>query len=243
MDINVLQNLAVKEVEDFLASDGSEEQQKLERRKTQKKVIDRVRKNLWTLTCQADVVEMTGELSDFGGEQDVEGSIARAIFGLMCFGAIHGVQISQGIEKLASELRAKYNIPSPAADEAPQADKAEEKVKKKTTSGTLSEEATYAKGSEEQKTGESVAAETDKTAPATSGSASPVDGETSSSVNVSKEEKVKLHEKNLRGAKSVTDLDRVWTQNVTTDKALVGIDKASLYQVYKECRKSLGPAK
>ena len=68
-----------------------------------KPYLDRIRKNLMTLMCQADIIELSGDLNAFGGDKDVTANISKAIFGLLCAGNVLGIDVSQGIEKLASD--------------------------------------------------------------------------------------------------------------------------------------------
>jgi len=65
--------------------------------------LDRIRKNLMTLMCQADVIELSGDLNAFGGDKDVTTNISKAIFGLFCVGNVLSIDVAQGIEKLASD--------------------------------------------------------------------------------------------------------------------------------------------
>lgn len=65
--------------------------------------LDRIRKNLMTLMCQTDVIELSGDLNAFGGDKDVTANISKAVFGLFCVGNVLGIDVAQGIEKLASD--------------------------------------------------------------------------------------------------------------------------------------------
>lgn len=65
--------------------------------------LDRIRKNLMTLMCQTDVIELSGDLNAFGGDKDVTANISKAVFGLFCVGNVLGIDVAQGIERLASD--------------------------------------------------------------------------------------------------------------------------------------------
>jgi hypothetical protein len=66
--------------------------------------LDKIRKNLMTLICQADIAELTGDLNAFGGEKDVASNISKAVFGLFCLGSVFGVSVSEAIERYAADV-------------------------------------------------------------------------------------------------------------------------------------------
>ena len=72
--------------------------------KNAKLYLERIRKNLMTLMCQTDVIELSGDLNAFGGEKDVTANISKAVFGLFCVGNVLGIDVAQGIE-----TRLRYN--------------------------------------------------------------------------------------------------------------------------------------
>jgi len=80
--------------------------------KNVKLYLERIRKNLMTLMCQTDVVELSGDLNAFGGDKDVTANISKAVFGLFCVGDVLGIDLAQGIEKLASDTKARLTSPS-----------------------------------------------------------------------------------------------------------------------------------
>jgi hypothetical protein len=66
--------------------------------------LDKIRKNLMTLICQADIAELTGDLNAFGGEKDVASNISKAVFGLFCLGSVFGVSVSEAIERYVADV-------------------------------------------------------------------------------------------------------------------------------------------
>ena len=80
--------------------------------KNVKLYLERIRKNLMTLMCQTDVVELSGDLNAFGGDKDVTANISKAVFGLFCVGNVLGIDVVQGMEKLASDTTARLTSPS-----------------------------------------------------------------------------------------------------------------------------------
>jgi hypothetical protein len=96
--------------------------------KNAKLYLDKIRKNLMTLMCQTDVIELSGDLNAFGGEKDVTANISKAVFGLFCVGNVLGVDVAAGLEKFASYVIAKLASASMSSTEAavtrrdPQAD-------------------------------------------------------------------------------------------------------------------------
>lgn len=232
MEIAELYVLAGKEIAGQLEHDASDEQKKQERMKVQKKVLDKVRKNLWTLTCQSDVVEMTGVIEDFGGEKDVETSIARAIFGLLCFGAIHGVNVPQKLEKIAGDLAAKHKGSSPTD------------LSKGDSTGKPAEAAAPARSASAAPPAPASIDQppaVTETEPAhdKAGDVLP----RASAGECSKEQAIQAHERSLREAKTTQEADRIWKHDITTDTRLDGKDKGALCVVYKECRKAVAVAK
>lgn len=86
--------------------------------KNAKLYLERIRKNLMTLMCQTDVIELSGDLNAFGGEKDVTANISKAVFGLFCVGNVLGIDIAQGMEKLASDTTARLTSPSSSSCQA-----------------------------------------------------------------------------------------------------------------------------
>jgi hypothetical protein len=80
--------------------------------KNVKLYLERIRKNLMTLMCQTDVIELSGDLNAFGGDKDVTANISKAVFGLFCVGNVLGIDLAQGMEKLASDTTARLTSPS-----------------------------------------------------------------------------------------------------------------------------------
>ena len=85
--------------------------------KNAKLYLERIRKNLMTLMCQTDVVELSGDLNAFGGDKDVTANISKAVFGLFCVGNVLGVDVALGMEKLASDTTARLTSPSSSSTE------------------------------------------------------------------------------------------------------------------------------
>lgn len=173
------------------------------------KILDGVRRNLWTLTCQADIVELTGVLEDFGGEKDVEGNIAKAIFGLHCLGTVFGLDVSGRLGQVVADIVG--NGQKEAAQD----------------SGSSSGSDAGKEGQSAKEAGSEAAAKgataADAPEPDTAGG----------------EQRVKDHEKNLRAAKSRSELDQVWRVGVTADGKLTGTEKGALFKIYKERQKEL----
>ncbi|MBA4372275.1 MAG: hypothetical protein C0402_05385 [Thermodesulfovibrio sp.] len=71
---------------------------------TPKVMADKLRRHLWTLTCQTDIVELTGVLDDFGGDKDVGANIGKAVVALFCLGHLMGMDAKVAIDTIASEL-------------------------------------------------------------------------------------------------------------------------------------------
>jgi 1,2-phenylacetyl-CoA epoxidase PaaB subunit len=96
--------------------------------KNAKLYLDKIRKNLMTLMCQTDIIELSGDLNAFGGEKDAVANISKAVFGLFCVGNILGVDVALGMEKFASDVIAKLASASISSSESgvtrrdPQAD-------------------------------------------------------------------------------------------------------------------------
>jgi len=86
--------------------------------KNAKLYLERIRKNLMTLMCQADVIELSGDLNAFGGDKDVTANITKAVFGLFCVGSVLGLDVAQGMEKLASDTTARLASTSTASCQA-----------------------------------------------------------------------------------------------------------------------------
>jgi hypothetical protein len=87
--------------------------------KNAKLYLERIRKNLMSLMCQTDVIELSGDLNAFGGDKDVTANISKAVFGLFCVGNVLGIDVAQGIEKLASDTTSRLastSTPSCQAD-------------------------------------------------------------------------------------------------------------------------------
>ena len=188
--------------------------------------MDKVRKNLWTLTGQSDVVEATGEIEDFGGEKDVEGNLAKAIFGLLCVGTVLGVNVPKRLGQIVFDLAGNGESGESASSSeasASSSDKhpaAEEKNKREESSALAVEAASQPAA---------VGAGDPVTASATACPAEAVGAAPGSNENR------EPHEKALRGAKTRMELNRAWKHGVATDAKLGGADKAYLYTVYKEC--------
>ena len=75
--------------------------------KNAKLYLEKIRKNLMTLMCQTDVVELSGDLNAFGGDKDVTANISKAVFGLFCVGNVLGVGVALGMEKFAADVIAE----------------------------------------------------------------------------------------------------------------------------------------
>lgn len=86
--------------------------------KSSKLYLEKIRKNLMTLMCQTDVVELSGDLNAFGGDKDVQANISKAVFGLFCVGNNLGIDVAQGMEKLASDAIARLTPPSSSSTDA-----------------------------------------------------------------------------------------------------------------------------
>ena len=86
--------------------------------KNAKLYLERIRKNLMTLMCQTDVVELSGDLNAFGGDKDVTANISKAVFGLFCVGNVLGVNVAQGMEKLASDAISRLTPPPSSSTDA-----------------------------------------------------------------------------------------------------------------------------
>jgi len=86
--------------------------------KNAKLYLEKIRKNLMTLMCQTDVIELSGDLNAFGGDKDVTANISKAVFGLFCLGNILGIDVSQGVEKLASDTRERLTSVSRSSCQA-----------------------------------------------------------------------------------------------------------------------------
>jgi hypothetical protein len=86
--------------------------------KNAKLYLERIRKNLMTLMCQTDVVELSGDLNAFGGDKDVTTNISKAVFGLFCVGNVLGIDVTQGMEKLASDAIVRLTPPSSSSTDA-----------------------------------------------------------------------------------------------------------------------------
>ncbi len=86
--------------------------------KNAKLYLEKIRKNLMTLMCQTDVVELSGDLNAFGGDKDVTANISKAVFGLFCVGNVLGVDVAQGIEKHASVVMARLTPTSSSSTDA-----------------------------------------------------------------------------------------------------------------------------
>jgi hypothetical protein len=71
---------------------------------TPKVMAEKLRRHLWTLTCQADIVELTGEIDDFGGDRDVGTNIGKAIVSLLCLGHLLGMDPETAIATIVTEL-------------------------------------------------------------------------------------------------------------------------------------------
>ena len=80
--------------------------------------LERIRKNLMTLMCQTDVVELSGDLNAFGGDKDVTANISKAVFGLFCIGNVLGVDVALGMEKFASDVIARLTPASSSSTDA-----------------------------------------------------------------------------------------------------------------------------
>ncbi len=75
--------------------------------KNAKLYLEKIRKNLMTLMCQTDVVELSGDLNAFGGDKDVTANISKAVFNLFCVGNVLGLDVALGMEKFASDVIAR----------------------------------------------------------------------------------------------------------------------------------------
>ena len=86
--------------------------------KNAKLYLERIRKNLMTLMYQTDVIELSEDLNAFGGDKDVTANISKAVFGLFCVGNVFGIDVAQGMEKLASDAMARLTPPSSSSTDA-----------------------------------------------------------------------------------------------------------------------------
>ena len=86
--------------------------------KNAKLYLEKIRKNLMTLMCQTDVVELSGDLNAFGGDKDVTANISKAVFGLFCIGNVLGVDVALGMEKFASDVIARLTPASSSSTDA-----------------------------------------------------------------------------------------------------------------------------
>jgi hypothetical protein len=80
--------------------------------------LEKIRKNLMTLMCQTDVVELSGDLNAFGGDKDVTANISKAVFGLFCVGNVLGVGVALGMEKFAADVIARLTPTSSSSTDA-----------------------------------------------------------------------------------------------------------------------------
>ena len=175
--------------------------------------LDKIRKNLMTLICQADIAELTGDLNAFGGEKDVASNISKAVFGLFCLGSVFGVSVSEAIERYAADVTKRLAAGQTAEKEPqPQSEKREDKH-----DSTAPQE-----GGKQSPD------------PAPTG-AKP----TKDSAQSAKEETTKSYDRKLRDAKTLSELNSLWKKEIVPDQSLQGKDKAPLSKVFEECKKRL----
>lgn len=232
MSITKLQDLARRQVESLLPpTEGDPVIEMAARQSLQRQLLNKVRRPLWTITCQQDVVEMTGVIEDFGGDKDVKTNICKAVFHLLCFASLHRLNLSEEMDKLVAETTAKLDkakSPSGSAGTAPVEGKDAQKA-----------------GSDSPAEGGPEAAEVDSPAgkPETTGASTKgCDSATSSGEATAVSggsQKLAAYEKNLRGAKTKAAITAVWNREITVDPELSGKEKGVLCKVFQECRKAL----
>jgi hypothetical protein len=72
---------------------------------TPKTYLDKMPKNLITLTCLTDVAEINGNIDEMGGRKSVALDISRAMCNLLCLSAVLGVDTESGIDEVIAAAR------------------------------------------------------------------------------------------------------------------------------------------
>ena len=198
--------------------------------KNAKLYLEKIRKNLMTLMCQTDVVELSGDLNAFGGDKDVTANISKAVFGLFCVGNVLGVDVAQGIEKHASVVMARLTPPSSSST-----DSAATETDRETALGTAEKKA----GTPPDDSFQHISSQPDRTS---SAKAQPgqkkQDTSKSQSSRGSSDNKAKKIENYKLAFKSPKDkaaIELVW-KDISEDKELSGQDK---YQLQNEKEEAL----
>lgn len=177
--------------------------------KSAKPYLERIRKNLMTLMCQTDVVNLIGDLNAFGGDKDVTTNIGKAVLGLFCVGSVLGVDVALGIEKLASDTAARLAHPSGSSS-----DKSTDSAGKET--GSQADPWT---------TGKKVSTEPDASSTESKGGS-----------DDSKARKIENYRNALRHPKHKAAIELVW-KSISEDRELSGQDKYQLQNEKKEALK------
>lgn len=178
-----------------------------------KLLLDKIRKNLMTLMCQTDVVEITGNVEAFGGDKDVSANLGKAVFGLFCLGATLNVDVTASLEKLITDINAKQ--------------------KKDRADGTQEKTGAAHDKPEGAETGEK-----GKNQPGPD-TAKPGDSkDTASPGSDAKAKNIERYKKSFQEAKSLDEVKKI-ANEIRDDTSLDGKEKYSLEPVKKEAVKRL----
>ncbi len=199
--------------------------------KNAKLYLERIRKNLMTLMCQTDVVELSGDLNAFGGDKDVTANISKAVFGLFCVGNVLGVDVAQGIEKHASVVMARLTPPSSSST-----DSAVTETDRQTAPGTTEKKG----GTPPDASSQHTASKPDRTASAKAQQEQKEQdtskSQSSSRSSDNKAKKIENYKLAFKSPKDKAAIELVW-KDISEDEELSGQDKYQLQNDKKEALK------
>jgi hypothetical protein len=183
-----------------------------------RRYLDNIRRNLMSLLCKDEKLEVTGTVDDFGGMQTLTGDIAKAVMNLFCLAEVFKLDLA-------------------AAIEAEFGDKEEEPGKQEQTAGTATEKAPRLNGDGgqegENEQEDSSASNAEKTDELTAGTSS------GSSGGNGNDKLKQTYRKFFAEATSIELVEQTWKKEIAGNRDFDGKDKAELQPDYAAAKKRL----
>ena len=183
-----------------------------------RRYLDNIRRNLMSLLCKDEKLEVTGTVDDFGGMQTLTGDIAKAVMNLFCLAEVFKLDLAVAIE-------AEFD------------DKEEEPDKQEQTAGTAAEKTPPLNGDGgqqgEKKSADSTAADARKA------DASTADNSRSSSGGNGNDKLKQTYRKFFAEATTLELVEQTWKKEIAGNRDFDGKDKAELQPDYAAAKKRL----
>jgi len=183
-----------------------------------RRYLDNIRRNLMSLLCKDEKLEVTGTVDDFGGMQTLTGDIAKALMNLFCLAEVFKLDLAVAIE-------AEFG------------DKKEESGKQEHTAGTATEKAPPLNGNGgqqgENEQEDSSASNAEKTDELTAGTSS------GSSGGNGNDKLKQTYRKFFAETTSIEVVEQTWKKEIAGNRDFEGKDKAELQPDYAAAKKRL----